>query len=81
MVRTQISLSEHQHAFLKEAALQSGVSLSELVRQAVDELIRSRSRSSTESARAMIGALACGVSDVSVDHDRYLAEGLGGDTK
>ncbi len=81
MVRTQISLTEHQHAFLKEAALREGVSLSELVRQAVDELIVDRSQSSSDAARALIGALSCGDADVSVNHDRYLAETYGEEKK
>ena len=81
MVRTQISLTQHQHAFLKEAALLDGVSLSELVRQAVDKLIAGRSQASTDSTRALIGALKSGVADISVNHDRYLAEVRGEDPK
>jgi hypothetical protein len=38
MFRTQITLDEEQHRFLKKRADAMGVSLSEMIRRAVDEL-------------------------------------------
>jgi len=37
MVRTQIMLTEEQHARLKDESARTGLSLAELIRQALDE--------------------------------------------
>lgn len=74
MVRTQISLTEHQHAFLKETATQSGVSLSELIRRAVDAMMRQPDPSVTATARSLIGAFQSDAADVSQRHDEHLAD-------
>jgi hypothetical protein len=42
--RTQIVLTDRQHAFLLEEKLRTGVSLAELVRRAIDETYRAASR-------------------------------------
>jgi hypothetical protein len=73
MVRTQISLTEQQHAFLKETATQSGVSLSELIRRAVDGMMCQPEPSVTAAARSLIGAFQSDVADVSKRHDEHLA--------
>ena len=72
MVRTQILLKEHQHLVLKELSRQRGVSLSELVREAVDSLLQQEQRSTVERAKALLGEFAADRSDVAADHDRYL---------
>lgn len=75
MVRTQIQLTEEQACKLKELAARRGVSMAELVRAAVeqaleqDELDRKWRR-----ATAALGRFHGGPSDVSVNHDKYLAE-------
>jgi len=73
MVRTQISLTKEQHAYLKELARRRGQSLSELVREAVDRL-RAQSPSPVERAVSLIGAFEADRTDVSEHHDDYFPE-------
>jgi len=78
MIRTQIQLTEEQHKFLREKAAEYNISMAELVRQGVDllaqqqpdreELIR-RAKALAGIARDIEGA-----TDVSINHDKYLAE-------
>lgn len=77
MVRTQVLLTEHQHAALKELSRDSGVSLSALVRQALDRMLSQRDLSARESAVALLGAFAGGPMDVAESHDHYLWGGEG----
>lgn len=78
MVRTQIQLTKEQARALKELAAQQNVSMAELIRRSVDALIRSSARETTEDpwerARRAAGKFHSGKSDISVNHDRYLAE-------
>ncbi len=71
MVRTQISLTEAQHRYLKETARQSGASLSSLVRDAVDGLMRGREEH-RRRALEILGSFVADRDDVSVRHDEYL---------
>jgi len=78
MIRTQVQLREEQVRALKELASARGVSVAELIRQSVDALIRS-SRGVDEAERrrraiAAAGRFRSGASDISSEHDRYLAE-------
>ena len=78
MVRTQIQLSEDQAQALKQLAARQETSMAELIRQAVDQLLRSasivdpaeRKRRALEAA----GRFSSDVTDLSTQHDRYLAE-------
>lgn len=72
MNRTQISLTDDQHRFLVEASRQSGESISEIIRRAVDRL---RAENSTPNQRALrlIGAFQADRHDVSIRHDDFLA--------
>jgi len=72
MVRTQVLLTEHQHAVLKELSSQSGLSLSELVRRAIEKMLAEQKRSKTESALGLLGAFSGGPTDVAENHDHYL---------
>ena len=74
MIRTQISLTESQYRYLKEAARESGVSLSSLVREAVDGLMR-RQQESRRQALEILGSFVADRDDVSVRHDEYLHGG------
>jgi Arc/MetJ-type ribon-helix-helix transcriptional regulator len=74
MVRTQIMLTEHQHRFLKEVALDAGVSLAEVVRQAVQQMMKEQRHRGWESARELYGAWRDDAGDVSDKHDDYLVE-------
>ncbi len=75
MIRTQIQLTEEQARGLKELAAQRGVSMAELIRQGVERILaESDERERRRRALAVIGRFHGGPSDVSVNHDRYLAE-------
>jgi Arc/MetJ-type ribon-helix-helix transcriptional regulator len=77
MVRTQIQLTEEQAAGLKRLAAERGVSMAEVVRDAVeqalaaDEIAARRAR-----ALAVVGKFRDreGKTDVAERHDDYLAE-------
>ena len=81
MVRTQIQLTEHQAKSLKELAEAEDRSMAALIRQSVDAFLQSSShRGSHERKRralAAVGRFRSGVSDLSVNHDRYLSEAFG----
>jgi hypothetical protein len=81
MIRTQIQLSEQQAQALRDLAARRKVSVAELIRQAVDEQLRSaRTVDRQERKRralAIVGRFHSGQSDLSVEHDRYLAEAFG----
>jgi len=78
MIRTQVQLKEEQIKALKEVAARKGVSMSEIVRQAVDNTIRSEKVISYEEkcskALKIMGKTRSGKTDISVNHDKYLAE-------
>lgn len=78
MVRTQVLLTEHQHAVLKELSTESGLSLSELVRQAVEKMFAERERGRRKSMLDLLGAFEGGPPDVAENHDHYL---WGGDSE
>ena len=73
MIRTQIMLTEEQHAYLKELARQTGRSLSDLIRQAIEEQ-RSKNPTPVERIIALIGAFEDDRGDVSERHDDYFPE-------
>ena len=81
MVRTQIQLTEHQVKALKELAAAEERSMAELIRRSVDAFLRASAHRSREErkrrALAAIGRFRSGVSDLSVNHDRYLSEAFG----
>jgi len=78
MVRTQVQLREEQMEILREWATERRVSIAELIRQSVDMLIRSSGGIGEAEKRrraiAAAGSFRSGLSDVSVNHDRYLVE-------
>ena len=78
MIRTQIQLTEEQSRTLKSLAARRGVPVAELIRQSVDSYIRSSIGLDDQERRrraiAAAGKFRSGQTDVSVDHDRYLAE-------
>lgn len=81
MVRTQIQLTERQSRRLKTLAERKGVSVAELVRRAVDHTSDTSLMADEDEVRAralqVIGKYADTASDVSEEHDRYLAEASG----
>lgn len=75
MIRTQVQLDQEQMARLRRLAAERGVSISSLIRQAVDEHLGEEPQDARwERAVRSIGGFHSGKSDVSEDHDHYLAE-------
>ena len=81
MIRTQIQLTEGQSWALKELALQEDLPEAELIRRAVNHWLQMRRGVSMEERRKraveVIGRFHSGSSDVSEQHDKYLAEAYG----
>jgi Arc/MetJ-type ribon-helix-helix transcriptional regulator len=82
MVRTQIQLTEEQAARMKSAAAKKGVSMAELIRQAIDTLLaKGGEKSEVELRRRAIeaaGRFHSGRRNVARDHDEYLSEDFAG---
>ncbi len=78
MTRTQVQLTDEQLAALKARATRENVSLSELVRRAVDAFVANEfSLSAAERRRRAIeaaGRFRSGKHDTSTRHDEALAE-------
>ena len=75
MVRTQVQLTEEQAIALKQLAARRGVSLAELVRNAIDRLLADADRRERRTrALSLLGRYQDSGSDVARQHDRYLAE-------
>jgi septation ring formation regulator EzrA len=75
MIRTQITLDEDQHRFLKKRAYETGMSLSALIRQAVNEL-RTREARNQQRAMELLGAFESDREDVAEKHDDYFPGGF-----
>jgi len=78
VVRTQVQLTEEQARALKRLAAEQGKSVADLIRKGADLVIASSWSTATEDrisrAIALAGRFRSGVRDLSVQHDRYLAE-------
>ena len=78
MERTQISLEPDQAARLRRLARERGVSMSHLIRDAVDRVYGSETEESMERkwdrALRAVGAFRGDGSNVAEEHDRYLDE-------
>ena len=80
MVRTQIQLTEEQIRDLKNLAAERNVSLAELIRNSVDNFIRSSKGISLSERRKRAIAISGRFTsiqpgaNVSEDHDEYLVE-------
>lgn len=81
LVRTQIQLDERQAERLKTVAASRGLSMAEWIRRAVDSALLSSGLTNREEQRrraiAASGRFTSGVTDLSVEHDKYLAEAFG----
>jgi Arc/MetJ-type ribon-helix-helix transcriptional regulator len=75
MVRTQVQFTEEQLEALRERAAREQVSVSELVRRAVEAWVGSEPSPSERRRRALeaAGRFASGDRDVARRHDDYLA--------
>jgi len=78
MVRTQIQLTEEQAEMIKKIAKSRHLSVAELIRQAVNGVIRSGAGVAAEERRkraiTIAGRFRSGKHDVSEKHDKYLSE-------
>ena len=78
MVRTQIQLTEDQAKALKKVAQSRHLSVAELIRKAVDAIIKSSTVVDAEErhkrAMEIVGKFGSGKRDVSKKHDPYLTE-------
>jgi len=78
MVRTQIQLSPRQVQALKALASSRGVSMAEVIRIAIDEMLRAGGQISRKDlwdlAIRVAGRHHSGRNDLSERHDEYLAE-------
>lgn len=75
MVRTQVLLTEEQMRAVRKIAAERGTSMAGVIRESVERLLEERERKD-RWARSMevIGKFSSGLTDVSVNHDKYLAE-------
>jgi len=80
MVRTQIQLTEQQAEEVKRIARARRVSFAEIIREALDNLIRSGAGATVVAEdrrrRALnaVGKFSSGKRDISRKHDKYLSE-------
>jgi hypothetical protein len=78
MVRTQIQLKEEQADILKKIAIEQNTSVAEIIRRAVDDVIKSARLPDHEESRKraieIAGKFRSGKHDISARHDRYLEE-------
>jgi len=73
MRRTQVSLTEEQIRTLRQEAARRGVSMAEVVREAVEShLQHARQGEMGRRALAIVGRFSSGRRDVSDEHDREL---------
>lgn len=75
MRRTQVLLTEEQVRRLRKEAAQRGVSMAEIIREALEEHLSCQQgqwREFRRRALAVVGRFASGCHDVSKEHDREL---------
>ena len=81
MIKTQVQLTEEQLSLLRQLAAEEGVSVSELVRRGVSQLLQSRHSVSRDELWRRVfeaaGKFHSGLPDVAQRHDDYLAEDFG----
>ena len=81
MVRTQIQLTEDQLKALKKIATARQLSVAELIRRAVDTMIKTNTAADPDDRRKraieIAGKFSSGRSDISRKHDAYLSESFG----
>lgn len=77
MVRTQVQLTEEQARTLKQVAAARGVSIAEVIREALDgHLTAGDAATRRQRAIDAIGGFRSGRHDVSARHDEYLNDAL-----
>ena len=78
MIRTQVQFTEKQWEALKKIAAARHVSVAEIVRQSVEQMLRSPDNRTLDEYRQLaaeiVGKYGSGHSDISTNHDQYLAD-------
>ena len=78
MVRTQIQITAEQAKAIKRIALARHVSVAELIRRAVDIMVKSSPVADPEEklkrAIDVVGKFRSGKSEIARRHDKYLAD-------
>jgi hypothetical protein len=77
MHRTQIQLTEKQIQAVRNIAVSKGVSMAEIIRMSVEELIgrqEEKERKQKERALSVVGKFSSGLNDLAQNHDKYLVE-------
>jgi hypothetical protein len=79
LVKTQVYLEAEQRKVLKELAKRRHVSLSGLIREAMEQYISIHKIASGRTPRkrpSFIGIGSSGLTDVSINHDKYIGEAI-----
>ena len=83
MIRTQIQLTEEQHQALKELAVSQKVSMARLIRESVAQYLSTSETKEMDELRryaiSIAGKYHSGKTDISINHDNYLAEAYADD--
>ena len=78
MIRMQVRVTEHQRKALRALSASSGRSIAELIRQSVDRQLAAdgavRREEQIQRAIRVAGRFKSGATDVSTNHNRYLAK-------
>ena len=81
MIRTQVQLTDRQIQALRRASAATGRSVADLVREGVERYLAGHSELGREErierAIKVAGRFSSGLTDVSANHDRHLAEVFG----
>lgn len=81
MVRTQIQLTEQQAASLRALSSERHQPVAELIRMSIDSFLQKEKGLSLERrvarAKSAAGRFASSATDVSANHDQYLAAAFG----
>lgn len=83
MIRTQIQLTEEQHQALKELAASQKISMARLIRESVAQYLNTSETKEMDELRqyaiSIAGKYHSGHTDISINHDEYLAEAFADD--
>jgi hypothetical protein len=72
MHRSQIMLKEHQHTYLASEAQRQGKSISQIVRELIDEHIAQTLSLENDPFFDIIGMVEGGDPNAAIDHDHYI---------
>ena len=80
MMRMQVQFDAAEMKALRRAAVQQGISISAVVREAVDRCVLTHDGREDAIARAMtvVGKFASGAGDAAARHDEYFVEAAEG---